>query len=189
MVNCQAALVCDHRGPHVLTGQPLVDLPGFVEHTNQALRLDAPEEVEASGREWQVAGQRPDVGPGQSSPRRERLGGWRRVPVEGRRLRMLGIPSGELGTGPFDMGETAEAASFPERLTPQALEPLHHAVALGFVHGQEDGFTAQVQPEPDEVAGSSPPVPVTWVRQQTRHFGENGSQVVGLQSSLPVRPA
>ena len=80
MVNGQAGLGRHHRGPHVLTGQPLGDLPGLVEHPNQALRLDAPDEVEAPGREGHVAGQRPAVGPGQSSPRQGRLGGWRRVP-------------------------------------------------------------------------------------------------------------
>ncbi len=33
---------------------------------------------------------------------------------------------------------------------------------------------------------SSPRIPVTWVRQQTQHFGEWGSQMASLPASLPV---
>jgi hypothetical protein len=37
--------------------------------------------------------------------------------------------------------------------------------------------------------GSSPPVPVTWTREQTRHFDGFGQSVVALRHSLSVRPA
>ena len=55
------------------------------------------------------------------------------------------------------------------------------ARGVGQLHLAEGAFAVQAR------GGSSPPIPVTRVRQQTRHCGEIGFQISVLYS-FPVRP-
>jgi hypothetical protein len=52
---------------------------------------------------------------------------------------------------------------------------------------ENQGLVALAQAPESSFQWSSPPVPVTWVRQQTRHSDGIGAQI-SVRYSFPVRP-
>lgn len=152
MINLQSVLVGDQGRPHVVARQPLVDLPGLVQHANLPFGIDPPQEMHAPGGNGQGTRQHANVFRRQAHPRGVLLGLRGRQPAEGRGLIAMPIPGGEFRAGAFDLGHTVEAAAVPKALTPQPIELLAHAIALGFVHRQKERFDPHIQTQPDQVA-------------------------------------
>src|SRR5215207_1304995 len=142
----QQATACDvDTCPDILACQSLAHWPGLVQQRDVPLCCHQAQKMHSSGCERQLARQHSYLLCRQM-PSRDLLLRlvWCR-PLQRWWMVPLGIKPHELRRCPPHCCQAVEAMCAPERLAPQAVQPLDNTVALGFANWQEDWLDTDVQ--------------------------------------------
>src|SRR5215212_976996 len=149
MKQLQPPTMCTYRRPDILMRQAPADLPGLAQKTDRPVNRHTPHKMQPSCRDWQS--RRHPAGLALAQPHTLNLAlclGWCH-PIQARWSIHRCVPIHKHALPSHHITDRAKVIAFPELLRPQAIDPFHHRIALGFTWRQKDDFNPQVQAQPN----------------------------------------